>query len=156
MFTNVNGCILLAEVLFFWWLLDGRVNREWLAGIAIGLSLVVKPVLGVLLLLPLLNRQWRAVVAGIAVPVAFNAVAWPLVADRETFCTGRCLHLLHPGLLRSSVLGNGVYYGLPMWLIAALRLLFVVLATGSLYAAVSLLPQPRQAVLDAPPPPVFC
>ena len=133
-FTNVNGCILLAEVLFFWWLLDGRVNREWLAGIAIGLSLVVKPVLGVLLLLPLLNRQWRAVVAGIAVPVAFNAVAWPLVADRGNF-----LHRTLPYIFstrdyfNSSVLGNGVYYGLPMWLIAALRLLFVVLATGSLW-----------------------
>ena len=56
-FTNINGCILLAEVLFLRWLLDGRVSRQWLAGIAIGLSLVVKPVLAVLLLLPLLNRQ---------------------------------------------------------------------------------------------------
>ena len=50
-FTNINGCILLAEVLFFRWLLDGKVNHQWLAGAAIGLSLVVKPLLGVLLLL---------------------------------------------------------------------------------------------------------
>ena len=26
-FTNINGCILLAEVLFFRWLLSGKVNR---------------------------------------------------------------------------------------------------------------------------------
>ena len=69
-FTNINGIILLLEVLFFRWLLDGRTDREWLAGAAIGLSLVVKPVLGVLLLLPLLNRQWRALGAAVAVPLA--------------------------------------------------------------------------------------
>ena len=79
-FTNVNGCILLAEVLFFTWLLDGKKNHEWLAGAAIGLTLVLKPLLGVLLLLPLLNRQWRALVAAFAVPLVFNAVAWPLSA----------------------------------------------------------------------------
>lgn len=133
-FTNINGCILLAEVLFFRWLLDGRVSREWLAGLAIGLSLVVKPVLGVLLLLPLLNRQWRAVLAGIAVPVVANVVAWPLVADRGNF-----LHRTLPYIFstrdyfNSSVLGNGVYYGLPMWLIMVLRLGFIALAAGSLW-----------------------
>ena len=31
-FTNINGCILLCEVLFFRWLLDGKVNHQWLAG----------------------------------------------------------------------------------------------------------------------------
>lgn len=35
-FTNINGCMLLAEVLFFRWLLDGKRNHEWLAGAAIG------------------------------------------------------------------------------------------------------------------------
>ena len=62
-FGNINGCILLLEVLFFRWLLDGNRVHEWFAGVAIGLTLVVKPLLGPLLLLPLLNRQWRAVVA---------------------------------------------------------------------------------------------
>ena len=58
-FGNINGCILLLEVLFFRWLLDGKVNHQWWAGVAIGLTLVVKPLLGPLLLLPLLNRQWQ-------------------------------------------------------------------------------------------------
>ena len=31
-FGNINGCILLLEVLFFRWLLDGNRNHEWLAG----------------------------------------------------------------------------------------------------------------------------
>ena len=31
------------------------------------------------------------------------------------------------------MLGSGTYYGLPMWLIIALRVLFVALAAGSLW-----------------------
>ncbi len=133
-FTNINGAILLAEVLFFRWLLDGRASREWLAGIAIGLSLVVKPLLGVLLLLPLLNRQWRALAAAIAVPVAFNAVAWPLVSDRMNFIERTLPYIMSTrDYFNSSVLGNGVYYGLPAWLILALRVLFLALAVASLW-----------------------
>ena len=49
-FGNINGCILLLEVLFFRWLLDGKQNHEWWAGVAIGLTLVVKPLLAPLLL----------------------------------------------------------------------------------------------------------
>jgi arabinofuranan 3-O-arabinosyltransferase len=133
-FTNINGCILLCEVLFFRWLLDGRHSREWLAGIAIGLSLTVKPVLAVLLLMPLLNRQWRALFAAAAVPLAFNAVAWPLVVDRGNFIHRTLPYILSTrDYFNSSVLGNGIYYGLPMWLIVVLRLLFVALAVGSLW-----------------------
>jgi arabinofuranan 3-O-arabinosyltransferase len=133
-FTNINGVILLLEVLFFRWLLDGRTDREWLSGAAIGLSLVVKPVLGVLLLLPLLNRQWRALGAAVAVPLAFNAVAWPLVADRMNFVNRTLPYIFSTrDYFNSSVLGNGVYYGLPMWLIIALRVLFLALAAASLW-----------------------
>jgi len=133
-FTNINGCILLAEVLFLRWMLDGRVSRQWLAGIAIGLSLVVKPVLAVLLLLPLLNRQWRTLIAAVGVPVAFNVVAWPLVSDRMNFIHRTLPYILSTrDYFNSSVLGNGVYYGLPMWLITALRVGFVVLAALSLW-----------------------
>ena len=32
-FGNINGCILLLEVLFFRWLLDGNRSHEWLAGV---------------------------------------------------------------------------------------------------------------------------
>src|SRR6202011_1000691 len=53
-FTNINGVILLLEVLFLRWLLDGRTSWQWWAGIAIGLTIVVKPALIPLLLLPVL------------------------------------------------------------------------------------------------------
>ena len=133
-FTNINGCILLAEVLFFRWLLDGRVGHQWWAGAAVGLSLVVKPVLGVLLLLPLLNRQWRALVTAVAVPLVFNAAAWPLVADPMNFVKRTLPYIFSTrDYFNSSVLGNGTYYGLPTWLIITLRLGFVVLAAISLW-----------------------
>lgn len=133
-FTNINGCLLLAEVLFFYWLLSGKVSHQWWAGAAIGLTLVVKPLLGVLLLLPLLNRQWRALVAAFAVPVVFNAVAWPLSADPMGFVRNTVPYIFATrDYFNSSILGNGIYYGLPMWLILLLRVVAVILAVVSLW-----------------------
>lgn len=133
-FTNINGCILLLEVLFLWWLLDGRPGRQWWAGVAIGLTLVVKPLLGPLLLLPLLNRQWRAVVAAIVVPLVFNLAALPLIVHPLDFVTRTVPYMLGVrDYFNSSIEGNGVYFGLPFWLTLSLRILFTLLAIGSLW-----------------------
>jgi len=133
-FTNINGCVLLLEVLFFRWLIDDKVSRQWWAGVAVGLSLVVKPLLGPLLLLPLLNRQWRAVVAAIVVPLAFNLAALPLVSHPMDFFTRTLPYILGTrDYFNSSIEGNGVYFGLPTWLIVFLRLLFTAIAIGSLW-----------------------
>jgi arabinofuranan 3-O-arabinosyltransferase len=133
-FTNINGCILLCEVLFFRWLLDGKVNHQWWAGVAIGLTLVIKPSLAPLLLLPLLNRQWRALVTGIGLPLLFNAAAWPLVSDPMSFVRNTVPYIFSTrDYFNSSILGNGIYYGLPMWLILLLRIIFGLLAVGSLW-----------------------
>lgn len=132
-FTNINGFMLLAEVLFFRWLLDGRRSHEWLAGVAIGLALVVKPSLAPLLLLPLLNRQWRSLVTAVAVPAAFNLAAWPLVSDPMNFVTRTVPYIMGTrDYFNSSIEGNGIYYGLPPLLILALRILFLALTVGSL------------------------
>jgi arabinofuranan 3-O-arabinosyltransferase len=133
-FGNINGCILLLEVLFFTWLLDGKVNHQWWAGVAIGLSLVVKPLLGPLLLLPLLNRQWRALVTAFVVPVAFNAVGWFMVSDPMNFVRGTIPYIFSiRDYFNSSIQGNGIYYGLPMLLIWLLRIAFLTLAVLSLW-----------------------
>jgi arabinofuranan 3-O-arabinosyltransferase len=137
-FTNINGVILLLEVLFLRWLLDGSkassVGHQWWAGITIGLALVVKPVLAPLLLLPLLNRQWRAVLAAIVVPVVFNLAALPLVVHPLDFVTRTVPYMLGVrDYFNSSIEGNGVYFGLPFWLILLLRILFTLLAIGSLW-----------------------
>jgi arabinofuranan 3-O-arabinosyltransferase len=133
-FTNINGVILLCEVLFLRWLLDGRTSSQWWAGVAIGLTLVVKPALGPLLLLPLLNRQWRALVPAFLVPLVFNAAAWKLVVHPGDFITRTLPYMLGVrDYFNSSIEGNGVYFGLPFWLIHLLRILFTLLAIGSLW-----------------------
>ena len=133
-FTNINGCILLCQVLFFRWLLDGKVNHQWLAGVAVGLTLVVKPSLAPLLLLPLLNRQWRALIPAFGVPLLFNAAAWPLVSDPMNFVRNTVPYIFSVrDYFNSSIQGNGIYYGLPEWLILLLRLGFTVLAAATLY-----------------------
>jgi arabinofuranan 3-O-arabinosyltransferase len=133
-FTNVNGCILLLEVLFLKWLLDGRPSRQWWAGLAIGLTLVLKPLLGPLLLLPLLNRQWRALAAAFLVPLVINLAALPLVPHPMDFVTRTLPYILGTrDYFNSSIEGNGVYFGLPTWLIIGLRVLFTVLAIGALW-----------------------
>jgi arabinofuranan 3-O-arabinosyltransferase len=133
-FGNINGCILLLEVLFFRWLLDGKVNHQWWAGVAIGLSLVVKPLLGPLLLLPLLNRQWRALVTAIVVPLVFNIAGWFMVADPMNFVRGTIPYIFSiRDYFNSSIQGNGIYYGLPMWLIVLLRIAFLALAIAGLW-----------------------
>jgi arabinofuranan 3-O-arabinosyltransferase len=139
-FGNINGCILLLELLFFRWLLDGRVSRQWWAGVAIGLTLVVKPLLAPLLLIPLLNRQWRALVTAIAVPIVFNvaAVFSPItrfqVQDPMNFFTRTLPYIFSiRDYFNSSIQGNGVYYGLPMWLIWLLRFSFALLAAVSVW-----------------------
>lgn len=133
-FTNINGCVLLAEILFLRWLLDGRPSRQWWAGLAIGLTLTLKPVLGPLLLLPLLNRQWRALVPAIAVPVVVNVAAWPLVSDPMDFVTKTVPYFLGTrDYFNSSIEGNGVYFGLPTWLIVFLRIMFTLLMIGAMW-----------------------
>ncbi|WP_407665355.1 arabinofuranan 3-O-arabinosyltransferase [Mycolicibacterium stellerae] len=139
-FGNINGCILLLELLFFRWLLDGKVGHQWWAGVAIGLTLVVKPLLAPLLLLPLLNRQWRALVTAFAVPIVFNvaAVFSPItrfqVQDPMNFFTRTLPYIFSiRDYFNSSIQGNGVYYGLPMWLIWLLRISFALLAAVSVW-----------------------
>lgn len=86
------------------------------------------------MLLPLLNRQWRALVAAFAMPLIFNAVAWPLSADPMGFVRNTVPYIFQTrDYFNSSLLGNGIYYGLPMWLIVALRVAFVLLAAASLW-----------------------
>ncbi|MCV7408811.1 hypothetical protein AWC05_07560 [Mycobacterium florentinum] len=133
-FTNINGCVLLAEMLFLWWLLDGKRGHQWWAGVAIGLTLTLKPVLLPLLLLPVLNRQWRALVPAFVIPIVINVAAWPLVADPKDFVTKTVPYFLGTrDYFNSSIEGNGVYFGLPTWLIVFLRLLFTLLAIGALW-----------------------
>ena len=130
-FTNFNSFVLLGEIAFLMLMLK---RRDWWAGVPIGITLAVKPVLAPLLLLPLLNRQWRVFAGAVGIPLVLTALAWPLSADPVDFVKRTVPYL---GEVRdyynSSIAGNGAYFGVQSWLVLVLRIAFVLMAIFSLW-----------------------
>lgn len=130
-FTNVNGIILLCEVAFLLLLLN---RREWSAGLAIGLTLSIKPILAPLLLIAVARRQWKVLPGAIGVPAVTTAIAWPLAVDPMEFIHKTVPYLSAPrDYFNSAIVGNGAYFGISPWLILVLRAVFVVMVAISLW-----------------------
>ncbi|WP_278264122.1 glycosyltransferase family 87 protein [Nocardia sp. AG03] len=130
-FTNVNGCLLLAELVFLHLLLK---RRDLWAGVALGLSIAVKPTLAPLLLLAAVRGQWKVFITALGVPVALTAIAWPLSADPEKFFTRVVPYLAQTrDYFNSSIGGNGAYYGLPHWLILLIQGVMAVIVALTLW-----------------------
>ncbi len=114
-FTNFNSFVLLGEIAFLMLMLK---RRDWWGRVPIGITLAVKPVLAPLLLLPLLNRQWRVFAGAVGIPLVLTALAWPLSADPVDFVKRTVPYL---GEVRdyynSSIAGNGAYFGVQSWLV---------------------------------------
>lgn len=130
-FTNFNAFVLLGMLAFMILMLK---RQDLWAGVPLGLTIAVKPVLLPLLLLPLLNRQWKILVTAIGVPVVLNAVAWPVSVDPREFIARTLPYL---GTARdyynSSIAGNGLYFGVADWLILLLRIAFTLMAVFGLW-----------------------
>ncbi|GAC57389.1 arabinosyltransferase AftC [Gordonia hirsuta DSM 44140 = NBRC 16056] len=130
-FTNFNAFVLLG-MLAFLMLMRGRYDL-W-AGVAIGLTLAVKPVLAPLLLLPLLQLRWKVLFTAIGIPVVLNIAAWPLIVDSKDFISRTVPYLMDTrDYYNSSISGNGLYFGIDTWLIWVLRIAFAVMAVFSLW-----------------------
>lgn len=130
-FTNFNSFVLLGLLAFMILMLK---NQQWWAGIPIGLTLAVKPVLAPLLLLPLLNRQWRVLVGAIGVPLVLTALAWPMSVDPWEFVKRTVPYLGEArDYYNSSIAGNGAHYGVDGWLITLLRIAFTLMGIFSLW-----------------------
>ncbi len=130
-FTNVNGCLLLAEMLFLILLLQ---RRDLWAGVILGLSMAVKPTLAPLLLIALVRKQWTLVATAVAVPIALTGIAWPLSKDPEAFFSRTTPYLMETrDYFNSSIPGNAEYYGLPPWLMWGIRGTMAVLVLISLW-----------------------
>lgn len=130
-FTNFNAFVLLGMVAF---LLLLRRDRDLWAGVFIGLTIAVKPVLAPLLLLPLLQGRWKSLLTGIGLPVVLNAIAWPLIVDSRSFVDRTVPYLLETrNYYNSSLSGAGLYFGIDGWLITLLRIAFVAMAVFSLW-----------------------
>ncbi|MGH9172375.1 MAG: glycosyltransferase family 87 protein [Acidimicrobiales bacterium] len=75
-----NATILcLLALAGFWWLAS-RQHWMW-AGVLVGLSMSLKPLLIVLLLIFLVERKWKPLAVAIAIPAALNAAAFVFVSD---------------------------------------------------------------------------
>lgn len=130
-FTNVNGCLLLAEMLFLMLLLQ---RRDIWAGVILGLSMAVKPTLAPLLLIALVRKQWTLVATAVAVPIVLTGVAWPLSKDPEAFFSRTTPYLMETrDYFNSSIPGNAEYYGLPPWLMWGIRGTMAVLVLIALW-----------------------
>ncbi|MEU0500979.1 glycosyltransferase family 87 protein [Nocardia sp. NPDC005998] len=130
-FTNVNGCVLLAEVVFMMLLL---ARRDLWAGAILGLSIAVKPTLAPLVLIAAARGQWKVFYTAIGVPLALTAIAWPLSADPDKFFTRTARYLSDPrDYFNSAIVGNAAYYGLPLWLTWGIRILMGVMVLISLW-----------------------
>lgn len=84
-FTNVNGSLFLAVVLFLVLLTPKQLRSNILAGLIIGVALTIKPVVAPLLVLPLLRKQFSAIAAAVVVPVLANAIAWQLMVQPRDY-----------------------------------------------------------------------
>ncbi|VFB06762.1 arabinofuranosyl transferase C [Corynebacterium striatum] len=122
-FTNINGLLLLALSVFLWGILQSRRGPRVAAGIAIGLAILIKPQFAPLLFLPLVKKDWINIAGGVAVPVLFNAIAWPLVPGASGYLDNLVPYL---GTTRdyanASWPGVQAYFGLsptayyPLWI----------------------------------------
>ncbi len=123
-FTNVNGSLLLALVLYLV-LLDRRQNL--LAGLIIGLAIAIKPVFLPLLFLPFMRKQFSTIAVGIAVVVAANLAAWPLMVQPEDYLA---ITIPYLGIVRdyanASLPGQLVWLGAHPTLILLWQLFFAV------------------------------
>lgn len=152
LFSNINGILLLAEVVFLWWLLVGHGDISWrcgpgngrrnrwatiLAGIVVGLTITVKPQFAVLLFLPLARAQWSALVSGIAIPVLFNIAAIPLMSQPRDYLDNLVPYLGETrDYANSSIAGIGVYFGMDDWIVLVMR---AICAVGVAVAVLGLL-----------------
>lgn len=124
---NLNNSLLLALGAGF--LLAEARGRWVLAGVLLGLGLALKPVLVLLLLLPLLRRGWATLGWALAIPLVLNVLGLALVPFRSDF-----LAVTVPNLLsaredyNSSLWAVGAHFGVPGWAVLAVRLLVLLLA----------------------------
>lgn len=83
-FANINGVLFFMLTVFYAALLRGK---WWLAGLTLGLAIVIKPLFAPLVVLPLLLWHWRTVLVALGLPVALNIVAWPIVPGASEYVT---------------------------------------------------------------------
>lgn len=119
-FGNVNGILVLAEALFLY--LASRDRWDW-AGVALGCSLALKPSLVLLLLVPLLWRQWRSFGISLGIPIGLSLVVLPFLPRSDVLLTQVLPYMLHGEadvwpMFNASIVGTAplLHIGVPVTL----------------------------------------
>lgn len=128
---NVNGLVLLGEVA----MLLAAARGHWVvAGVCLGSTLAIKPVLLPLLVLPLLERRWLAMVIALAIPGALWALAG--LAGPQAALPDHFVSLLSGDSSRFQIVsleGTGAVLGVPGSVVLAARLLVLAVAAVTLW-----------------------
>jgi arabinofuranan 3-O-arabinosyltransferase len=129
---NLNNSLLLALGAGF--LLADVRGRTVLAGVLLGGSLVIKPVLVLLLLIPLLRRWWSTLGWAVSIPLALNVLGLALVPAPSHFFTVTVPHLLHGRVeWNNSLWAMGERFDLPGWSVVGCRLLVLALTVAAVW-----------------------
>ena len=147
-FSNINGILLLLLAVFlacFVRSFDSAANNavaaqgvksssprvsphalRYIAGLAIGLAIVIKPQFAPLLFIPFMRLDWRTVGTGIAVPALLNIAAWPIIPGAGDYLTKLVPYLGETrDYANSSLAGWQAYFDIsnalyfPVWLLTA-------------------------------------
>ena len=141
-FSNINGVLLLLLAVFLYAFVRSfdfapaanqihplsrtSKTQRFVAGIAIGLAIVIKPQFAPLLFLSVVRLDWRTTVTGIAIPVALNVVAWQIIPGAQDYFTKLMPYLGEPrDYANSSLAGWQAYFDIsdalywPVWLLVA-------------------------------------
>lgn len=141
--TNINGFMLLLQVLFIWFSLRLRKQgvgwirhfdrpEAWAAGAIAGIALSIKPQFAVLFIVSL--AYWQVAVVAIAALVAMTlfGIGWFTIKEPELFFTNLAPYLSEPRpRFNGSVAGLGIVLDWPQGLVTALTLLVIVAALGA-------------------------
>lgn len=145
--TNINGFMLLLEVLFVWLSLRLREKgvgwkghfyrpEAWAAGIVAGIAVSIKPQFGVLFIVSLAFAQVAVVTVAALVSIVTFAIGWFTIAEPELFFTNLVPYLSEPRpRFNGSIGGLAIVHG---WSDATEMALTVLTLVGTLAAVVTL------------------
>ena len=129
-FSNINGAVYLCEVGFLYLLLR---NKNMWAGVPLGLSLAIKPMLAPLLLLPLLLKRWQPFTAALLIPIILNGIGWVLSADPAAYWTRTFGDLGEVRDYYNNALGGWLaYWGTPEPLVWIVRCVVILLGLAAI------------------------
>lgn len=122
-FVNINGVLFFMLTIFY----AALIRRKWwLAGLALGFAILIKPLFAPLVVLPLMLWHLRTVILALAIPVVMNLIAWPIIPGADLYITRVTPYLSEVrDYANSSLRGLSTYFGISPTLTAVV---WVVLA----------------------------